>query len=72
MGHGVQGAWGPQLVMNRFLPLLVTQIPTLWIHTSGEGKALILDRCRAFDLFASVDAHLCPPPTKLSGSMPVS
>ncbi len=25
------------------------------------GGALILDRCRAFDLFASVDAHLCLP-----------
>ena len=24
------------------------------------GRALILDRCRAFDLFASVDAHLWP------------
>ncbi len=24
----------------------------------GGGLALILDRCRAFDLFASVDAHL--------------
>ncbi len=33
--------------MNRFLPL--------W----PRGGALILDRCRAFDLFASVDAHLC-------------
>ncbi len=32
------------------------------MHTSGgrgHGGALILDRCRAFDLFASVDAHLC-------------
>jgi hypothetical protein len=42
---------------------LATQLPTLWIHTSGKGGggggALILDRCRAFDLFASVDAHLC-------------
>jgi hypothetical protein len=59
-GHGVQGAWGPQLAMNRFLSLLATQIPTLWIHTSGGGGggALILNRCRAFDLFASVDAHL--------------
>jgi hypothetical protein len=39
-----------------------TQIPTLCIHKSGgRGRvgALILDRCRAFDLFASVDAHLC-------------
>ncbi len=25
----------------------------------GVGGALILDRCRAYDLFASVDAHLC-------------
>ncbi len=41
---------------------LATQIPTFCIHTSdgrGRGGALILDRCRAFDLFASVDAHLC-------------
>ncbi len=44
---------------------LATQIPTLWILTSGGGwgggagfLALILDWCRAFDLFASVDAHL--------------
>ena len=43
----------PQLAMNRFLPLLAIQIPTLWTLW-----ALILDRCRAFDLFASVDAHL--------------
>jgi hypothetical protein len=31
------------------------------MHTSvgsGRGGALILDRCRAFDLFGSVDAHL--------------
>jgi hypothetical protein len=25
----------------------------------GGGGALILDRCRAFNLFASVNAHLC-------------
>ncbi len=40
---------------------LATQIPTLCIHTSrgrGRGGALILDRCRAYDLLASVDAHL--------------
>jgi hypothetical protein len=40
---------------------VATQIPTLWIHKSGgkgRGGALILDLCRAFDLFASVDAHL--------------
>jgi hypothetical protein len=44
---------------------LATQILTLWVHTSegrGRGGALILDRCRAFDLFASVDAHLCSLP----------
>jgi hypothetical protein len=28
----------------------------IWV----AGGPLILDRCRAFDLFASVDAHLCP------------
>jgi hypothetical protein len=47
--------------MNPFLPLW-PHIPTLCIHTSGgrgRGGALILDRCRVFDLFASVDAHLC-------------
>jgi hypothetical protein len=46
---------------------LATQIPTLWIRTSGgrgRGGALILDRCRAFDLFASVDAHLCYLPSQ--------
>ncbi len=45
---------------------LATQIPTLWIHTSGgrgRGGALILDRCCSFDLFASVDAHLWVPAT---------
>jgi hypothetical protein len=58
----------PRLAMNRFLPLLAPQIPTLWIHTSGggEGGALILDRCRALDLFASVDAHLCSTDSKNS------
>ncbi len=43
--------------------------PTLWIHTyggGGQGGALILDRCRAFDLFASVDAHHCPHGTQPS------
>ncbi len=28
----------------------------------GGGGALILERCQAFDLFASVDAHLWPDP----------
>jgi hypothetical protein len=45
--------------MNRFLLLLATDFHTLdaYIWEVGAG-ALILDRCRAFDLFASVDAHL--------------
>jgi hypothetical protein len=30
--------------------------------SAARHKALILDRCRAFDLFASVDAHLCSIP----------
>ncbi len=49
--------------MNRFPPL-ATQVPTLWKDISGgrgRGGALILDRSRAFELFASVDAHLCRP-----------
>jgi hypothetical protein len=65
------GAWGAGTNMSHpetpasyeSLPApLATQIFTLYIHTSegrGRGGALILDRCRAFDLFASVDAHLC-------------
>ncbi len=68
---GEGGAWGAGTNMwhpetpdsCESLPApLATQIPTLWIHTSGGGAgvvALILDRGRAFDLFASVDAHLC-------------
>jgi hypothetical protein len=48
--------------MNRFLTLWPQRFPyfgciDLW--GGGVGGALILDRCRAFDLFASVDAHLC-------------
>ncbi len=52
--------WTPASYESLPAPL-ATQIPTLWIHKSGGwGRgALILDRCRAFDLFASVDAHLC-------------
>jgi hypothetical protein len=66
-GGGAWGAgtnmWHPETPASyKLLPApLAPQIPTLWIHTSGGwgGGALILDRCRAFDLFASVDAHLC-------------
>ncbi len=62
-GAGVQ-VWNPETPASyESLPApLATQIPTLFRHTSGgrgRGGALILDRCRAFDLFASVDAHLC-------------
>jgi hypothetical protein len=51
----------PQLAMNRFLPPGDTDSHTLDTNIWGEGAwgALILDQCRAFDLFASVDAHLC-------------
>jgi hypothetical protein len=68
LGGGAWGAgtniWHPETPASyESLPAtLATQIPTLWILTSGgrgRGGALILDRCRAFDLFASVDAHLC-------------
>ncbi len=68
LGGGAWGAgrnmWHPETPASyESLPApLATQIPTLWIHKSwgrGRGGALILDRCRAFDLFASVDAHLC-------------
>ncbi len=56
----------PQLAMNRFLRLWPHRFPHFGyinLGGGGVGGALILDRCRAFDLFASVDAHLC---TKLS------
>ena len=62
------GAWGAGTNMwhpetpasYESLPApLATQIPTLWIRISGGrgAGALILDRCQAFNLFASVDAH---------------
>jgi hypothetical protein len=53
----------PQLAMNRFLPLWHNRFPHFGYIYLGGGAwgALILDRCRAFDLFASVDAHLCRP-----------
>jgi hypothetical protein len=69
-GHGVQGQIcdirRSQLAMNRFLPLWPHRFPHFgYIHlVGGGGGALILDRCQAFDLFASVDAHLCFYPWK--------
>ncbi len=54
----------PQLAMNRFLPLWPHRFPHFgYFHLGGEGVGGgggpdILDRCRAFNLFASVDAHL--------------
>ncbi len=74
LGGGAWGAgsnmWHPEIPASyESLPTpLATQIPTLWVHISGgrgHGGALILGRCRAFDLFASVDAHLWP----LGGSL---
>ncbi len=60
-GHGVQGQ-----ICDILRPQLASFLP-LWPHRFPHfgcinlGGALILDRCRAFDLFASVDAHLwCP------------
>jgi hypothetical protein len=52
----------PQLAMNRFLPLWPHRFPHFGyinLGGGGVGGALILDRYRAYDLFASVDAHLC-------------
>ncbi len=54
-------SWDPSLPWIASCPFSHID-PTLWVHTSGgrgRGGALILDRCRAFDLFASVDALLC-------------
>ncbi len=62
-GHGVQGQicdiLRSQLGMNRFLPYWTHWFPHFGYIYLGGGGALILGRCRAFDLFASVDAHLC-------------
>ncbi len=64
-GHEVQGQkcdiLRSQLAMNRFLPHWPHRFPHfgyIYLGGSGRGGALILGRCRAFDLFASVDAHL--------------
>ncbi len=60
-GHGLQGQicdiLRPQLAMSRFLPLWPHRFPHIHLGGGGVGGALILDRGRAFDLFASVDAH---------------
>jgi hypothetical protein len=59
----------PQLAMNCFLLLWPHRFSHFGCINLGGGGvgggALILDRCRAFDLFASVDAHLwfSPSPT---------
>ncbi len=45
--------------MNRFQPLLATRFPHFGYIHGGGGGSLILDRCRAFDLFASVKRTLC-------------
>ncbi len=50
----------PQLARNRFLPLWPHRFPHfVLLGGGGVGGVSDLDRCRAFDLFASVDAHLC-------------
>ncbi len=69
-GGGAWGAgtnmWHPETPASyeSLTAPLATQIPTLWIHK--PGGALILDRCRAFDLFASVAAHLWYKGTRLT------
>ncbi len=71
-GHGVQGQicdiLRPQLAMNASCPSGHTDSHTLDTYIwggGGGGGALILYRCRAFDLLASVDAHLCRQVTPL-------
>ncbi len=52
----------PQIAMNRFLPLWPHRFPHFgYIHLGGGGVGG--SDIRSFDLFASVDAHLCPIPT---------
>jgi hypothetical protein len=83
-GHGVQGqickyvtSW-PQLGTNRFLPLLATQIPTLWIHTSGgRGSSDIISmssirpicKCRCPPLPLSYLLARWPQPPAQSASL---
>ena len=63
---------GDDVITELFLPRgsLISDIPAgdgklvnlfygAYIWGEGAWGALILDRCRAFDLFASADAHLC-------------
>ncbi len=59
-GHGVQGQ-----ICHNLTPASYESLPAPSGHRFPHfgyihwvGGALILDRCRAFDLFASVDAHL--------------
>ncbi len=58
--HGVQGQIGDILTPASYESLSApsghTDSHTL--DTYIWGGALVLDRCRAFDLFANVDAHL--------------
>jgi hypothetical protein len=64
-GHGVQGQICHILTPASYEPLPAPSGHTdshsldTYIWGGGRGGALILDQCRAFDLFASVDAHLC-------------
>jgi hypothetical protein len=61
---GWGGAWGAGYMGT---PASYESLPAPSGHTDSHtldtyiwgGRALILDRCRAFDLFSSVHAHLC-------------
>ncbi len=66
-GHVVQGQICDNLTPDSYESLPAPSGHTdshtldsyIWARGLGDGGALILHRCRAFDLFASVDAHLC-------------
>jgi hypothetical protein len=48
--------------MNRFLPLLATQIPTLWIHTSGgRGRGGGGSDIRSMSSMRPICKCQCPP-----------
>ncbi len=64
-GLGVQGRicdiLRPLLAMNRFLPLLVTQIPTHWIHTSGGEGGGVGSDIRSMSSNQPICKCRCPP-----------
>jgi hypothetical protein len=47
--------------MNRVMPLLATQIPTLWIHTSGGGGGWGGSDIRSMSSIRPICKCRCPP-----------